>query len=135
MTPFLNMTIGRREIVKGLLLLVLVNLGCGPALSADQNTAALAQAASADIRMPAGTGQGCGDFLAQMGKKPGPAPIASVILIHGGGWFHGDKTKDQDLATLIAAQGIFGLPFVRMAYGLSYCGQNSCSHRAVNLTE
>lgn len=35
----------------------------------------------------------------------GPSPIASVILLHGGGWFHGDKTKDQDLATLIAEQG------------------------------
>jgi acetyl esterase len=40
----------------------------------------------------------------------GPSPIASVILLHGGGWFHGDKTKDQDLATLIAEQGYLVSP-------------------------
>ena len=35
----------------------------------------------------------------------GPSSVASVILLHGGGWFHGDKAKDKDLATLIAEQG------------------------------
>jgi acetyl esterase len=35
----------------------------------------------------------------------GPSPFASVILLHGGGWFHGDKAKDEDLAKLFAEQG------------------------------
>ena len=30
---------------------------------------------------------------------------ASVVLIHGGGWFHGDKAKDEDLATRLAQEG------------------------------
>lgn len=35
----------------------------------------------------------------------GPAPTASIMLIHGGGWFHGDKAKDEALATLLAQRG------------------------------
>jgi acetyl esterase/lipase len=35
----------------------------------------------------------------------GLSPFASVILLHGGGWFHGDKAKDEDLAKLLARQG------------------------------
>jgi acetyl esterase len=29
----------------------------------------------------------------------------AIIDIHGGGWFHGDKMKDQDLATRLAQEG------------------------------
>ncbi len=29
----------------------------------------------------------------------------AVIDIHGGGWFHGDKAKDEDLATRLAKEG------------------------------
>ncbi len=35
----------------------------------------------------------------------GPSPAASVMLLHGGGWFHGDKAKDSDLANLLAERG------------------------------
>jgi acetyl esterase/lipase len=35
----------------------------------------------------------------------GRDPSASVILVHGGGWFHGDKAKDEDLATRLAQEG------------------------------
>lgn len=31
----------------------------------------------------------------------------AIIDIHGGGWFHGDKTKDEDLATRLALEGYF----------------------------
>lgn len=30
-----------------------------------------------------------------------------IIDIHGGGWFHGDKMKDEDLATRLAQEGYF----------------------------
>jgi len=29
----------------------------------------------------------------------------AIIDIHGGGWFHGDKAKDEDLATRLASEG------------------------------
>lgn len=29
----------------------------------------------------------------------------AIIDIHGGGWFHGDKSKDEDLATRLAMEG------------------------------
>lgn len=29
----------------------------------------------------------------------------AIIDVHGGGWFHGDKSKDEDLATLLAKEG------------------------------
>src|SRR5271169_4478272 len=35
----------------------------------------------------------------------GRDPSASIMLIHGGGWFHGDKAKDEDLATRLAQEG------------------------------
>jgi acetyl esterase len=31
----------------------------------------------------------------------------AIIDIHGGGWFHGDKMKDEDLATRLAQEGYF----------------------------
>ena len=31
--------------------------------------------------------------------------LATVVDIHGGGWFHGDKAKDEDLATRLARSG------------------------------
>lgn len=35
-----------------------------------------------------------------------PASFAATIVeIHGGGWFHGDKAKDEDLATRLAQSG------------------------------
>ena len=30
---------------------------------------------------------------------------ATLVDIHGGGWFHGDKAKDEDLATRLAQSG------------------------------
>jgi acetyl esterase len=30
---------------------------------------------------------------------------AAIVLLHGGGWFHGDKAKDADLATRLAEDG------------------------------
>jgi acetyl esterase/lipase len=31
--------------------------------------------------------------------------LATIVDIHGGGWFHGDKAKDDDLATRLAQSG------------------------------
>ncbi|HEY2536460.1 MAG TPA: alpha/beta hydrolase [Solirubrobacteraceae bacterium] len=31
--------------------------------------------------------------------------LATIVDIHGGGWFHGDKAKDEDLATRLAQSG------------------------------
>jgi acetyl esterase/lipase len=31
--------------------------------------------------------------------------LATLVDIHGGGWFHGDKAKDEDLATRLAQRG------------------------------
>jgi acetyl esterase len=28
--------------------------------------------------------------------------LATIVDVHGGGWFHGDKAKDEDLATRLA---------------------------------
>jgi acetyl esterase len=34
-----------------------------------------------------------------------PGYLATVVDIHGGGWFHGDKAKDEDLARRLARNG------------------------------
>jgi acetyl esterase/lipase len=34
-----------------------------------------------------------------------PSYLATVVDLHGGGWFHGDKAKDEDLATRLAQSG------------------------------
>jgi acetyl esterase/lipase len=34
-----------------------------------------------------------------------PSYLATVVDIHGGGWFHGDKGKDEDLAMRLAQSG------------------------------
>jgi acetyl esterase len=31
--------------------------------------------------------------------------LATIVDVHGGGWFHGDKAKDEDLATRLAERG------------------------------
>ena len=31
--------------------------------------------------------------------------LATIVDVHGGGWFHGDKAKDEDLATRLAKRG------------------------------
>jgi acetyl esterase/lipase len=41
---------------------------------------------------------------------------AAIVLLHGGGWFHGDKGKDADLAVRIAEHGyIVFVPNYRLA--------------------
>ncbi len=51
----------------------------------------------------------------------GPSPIASVMLLHGGGWFHGDKVKDEDLAMLLAEQGyLVCVPNYRLAPSVTF---------------
>jgi acetyl esterase len=40
----------------------------------------------------------------------------AIVLLHGGGWFHGDKAKDEDLATLLAQDGyLVFVPNYRLA--------------------
>ena len=34
-----------------------------------------------------------------------PSYLATIVDVHGGGWFHGDKAKDEDLATRLAQRG------------------------------
>jgi acetyl esterase len=40
----------------------------------------------------------------------------AIILLHGGGWFHGDKAKDEDLASRLAQHGyLVFVPNYRLA--------------------
>ncbi|KRL13882.1 alpha/beta hydrolase [Schleiferilactobacillus perolens] len=40
----------------------------------------------------------------------------AIIIIHGGGWFRGDKSKENDLAEILAAKGYFTIvPNYRLA--------------------
>ena len=42
----------------------------------------------------------------QLDLYSGKNSKGAVIDIHGGGWFHGDKSKDEDLATRLAQPGL-----------------------------
>jgi acetyl esterase len=40
----------------------------------------------------------------------------AVVVLHGGGWFHGDKSKDEDLATRLGQEGYLAfVPNYRLA--------------------
>lgn len=45
----------------------------------------------------------------------------AIIDIHGGGWFHGDKAKDEDLATRLAQEGyIVFVPNYRLTPAVTF---------------
>ena len=60
-------------------------------------------------------GHADGEVLALDVYQPA-APRAAIMLLHGGGWFHGDKGKDEDLALRLAAEGyLVFVPNYRLA--------------------